>query len=152
VALQWAWPSTLKPTCFPIRKLVQAKQSLDPTQQSPLAIGQLWTQSSGRYRQDRVCPQPCPYQHLEDEDRDGLQNIGDSARELYYTWLLGKHQMLATIMICLQIHIIFCIGKIFILSAIKMQYISLGHPTRKIFTITVLIIFQIHFVHFLLYL
>jgi len=58
-----------------------------------------------RYKLDRlVFSQPYPYQHPEDEDRDGLQNAGffinqpldptDSSRELHYTQLLGKQQTL----------------------------------------------------------
>jgi hypothetical protein len=86
------------------RNLVQAERSLDPAQQSPLASGQPWTLRSDRYKQDDLCPQPYPYQHLENKNRDGLRNVGfyiiqprdpaDSPRELYYTHSPGKHQNL----------------------------------------------------------
>jgi hypothetical protein len=46
------------------------------------------------YKQDSLRSQPYPYQHPEDEDRDGLRNVGfftvqsldlaDSLRELHY--------------------------------------------------------------------
>jgi len=61
-----------------------------PAQQSPLARGEPWTLSSGRYIHDRLDLQPRKYP--EDEGRDGHRNAGfftfqpldpaDSQREL----------------------------------------------------------------------
>jgi hypothetical protein len=68
------WCCALLLQISPIRKLVQAEWTLDPTQQPSLASRQPWTMSSGRYRYDRLDLQP--YQYPEDVDRSDLQNVG----------------------------------------------------------------------------